>query len=125
MYLMEFFYCIGWINLLMFIWFATNAAYSYLELFHLFTKLRIQYALFLSSAPNEGFLEFLKHQSEQPNISAVVRFFLKLITCPLCICMWLSLIACFMYDDIIIVPFVYFSSLLIFLTLQKLIQKLL
>ena len=125
MILLEFFYSICWINLIMLMWFITDAVYSYLTLFNCLTKLRLSFAVYLTTNEESNFITFLNHKSNEPATTPLSRFFLKLITCPLCLAMWLSIACCVMWLNIVHIAPLYIISVVIFLLLRKLIQILL
>lgn len=48
-------------------------------------------------------------------------FFVKLITCPICLNVWLSILSCLIFANIIYVPTVCLLSLALYLVIKKLI----
>lgn len=125
MILLEFFYSMCWINLIMLTWFVTDAAYSYLTLFNCLTKLRLRFAVYLTTNEDGTFISFLNYESNEPNTTPLRRFLLKLITCPLCLAMWLSILCCLLWSDVGNIAPLYIISIVTFLLLRKSIQILL
>lgn len=81
----------SWILTLMVIWFNTDAVVHYLQLVGLFEKTRLDYMVFLRENAFSYFPDFLYKVSLRTN-NRLGKFLLKLISCPFCIGVWLSLI---------------------------------
>lgn len=99
--------------LILIIWFNTNAFEEYFKrLPYDFFKLK-SYSL---AKTNDITLDYIHYLLYNHNC-----FFVRLITCPICLNLWLSLITCLLFLDIMYVPIVFVISLIIYLIIKKLI----
>lgn len=106
----EIFYSVFWISAISIVWFYTDTFLHYSRLFRLWIDLRLEYLAYLSLNPTNYFSDFLSEKLSASS-STVAVFIGKLIGCPLCTTVWLSVIAgCITNSPIIIGP-VYVLSL--------------
>ena len=103
------------ISFILIIWFKTDAFVEYCNLFgvNFFLKDYNQ-----STAYNlvEYINQIGPHVSREKRMQ---RFFLKLISCPYCVNVWLSLIGSIFLNNILLLPALYILSLFIFFKLKS------
>ena len=99
---------------LLFLWFKTNTFISYCELFRVFKTCIRHY----NSTVNLSFPQFLFNSYKNTN-NLVFRFVIKLITCPVCLALWLSLAVCTFSGCITLTFLVYITSLLLYFILER------
>jgi hypothetical protein len=93
---------------IMIVWFKTNAFVEYCSLFN-FKKLLFGYD---SGSDNLTFPQYLYIKSRTLFSSSIFRFLVALITCPLCLGFWLSVIAATIYGSILLFPSFYIFVLI-------------
>lgn len=100
------------INLILLVWFKTNAFVEYVNLFKLNKLFRV-----------DKFLEYKKINIEIDYVTFLMiknpNFITKLVSCTYCFNFWLSLSSCFLFKNIIYLPIIYMASILSFLILEK------
>lgn len=101
-----------WSAFLMFIWFETNAFYEYLK----FLPFLRAYEKKKSLYGNPRYSEFLAINHD--------NFISKLLSCPYCLGFWTSLVFCFILCPLVMLPVVYFCSLVLYFTIQKVLSLL-
>jgi hypothetical protein len=124
MHLLDFFYYLGWVNAFLIIMFCTDALYIYLRLFGLYKDTQAEYGIYLANNNYDTFISFLQRKGQQSN-SKTTWFLLKLITCPLCLAFWLTLTLCFLTSNLAEWGCLYIATIITFLMLKKVIEKLL
>jgi hypothetical protein len=84
----------------LFVWFRTNAFVEYITLFKLDSFFYVsQYNELASNGYSEGYVLFLKEYFYD-------NFFIRLVTCPICLGFWLGLlILLFFGGSILLLPF--------------------
>jgi hypothetical protein len=101
------------ITLLLIIWFDTDAFVEYCRLFHLSKLFKI-----------DLFDEAYKKNFELTYHHFIKRyhdcFFVRLIMCPVCLSVWLSIIFCIIFSCFINIPIVCISSLVVYYLLKTL-----
>ena len=102
----------------MLIWFKTNAYVEYCKLFGL-TKMLIGYN---NDSNDLTFPQYLYIKSNTLTKCSICKFIIALITCPLCICFWLSLGAASLSGAFLLTPIYYVSSLIGFLLIERLLN---
>ena len=117
---LDFFWSILWIVMICIIWFRTDWFIHYSQLFEVNKKLRLQFMEFIKINPDLYFPDFLFTLSLTTS-NKFLRFILKLISCPLCLIVWLSIVAAIMLNNIVLIAPLYVLSLSIFLLITKLI----
>lgn len=103
---------IFYIAFLMFVWFETDAFVEYSKLFGLSRFFKIDdWEKYREINPRIGYLGYLriKHSS----------FFVKLIGCRHCLCVWLVLITCSFFDTFFLFPIVYILAYWIYAIFRK------
>ena len=103
---------IFYIAFLMFVWFETDAFVEYSKLFRLSRFFKIddweKYREINTRIDYLGYLR-IKHCS----------FFVKLISCKHCLCVWLVLITCSFFDTFVLFPIVYILAYWIYVIFCK------
>jgi len=116
----QIFYSVFWISAVSIIWFYTDTLLHYSRLFKIWVKLRLDYLAFISINPNKFFPEFLSDRlscSKWP----IIIFVGKLISCPACSTVWLSILAGMVCDNPIIIGPIYVLSLFVIYQIRNLI----
>jgi len=92
------------INLILLVWFKTEAIVEYSKLFKITRFFRVdKYLEYKKINPDINYISYLTIKN--PN------FFTKLITCPYCLNFWISLISCILYENILLLPLIYIASI--------------
>ena len=102
------------ITILMILWYNSSVVEEYGRIFGI-KWLKVD--KFDEKYKNDFELTYLSYLRQFHNC-----FFVRLITCPICLGFWLSLIGCIFCDDIIDFPIIYIISLYayyIFIKIQK------
>jgi hypothetical protein len=99
---------------LLFIWFKTDAFVSYSDALGILKPLLRSYF----NTVNLSFPQFLYITYKNSN-NRVLRFVIKLITCPVCLSLWLSLITCTLGNCMLLTFTVYIFSLLLYFILER------
>ena len=116
---MLYFTCLStFIVSILILWFKTNAFVEYCNLLGLSNVVQ-NYNNDSSSLTYPQFL-FVKRNSLTSN--KFYLFILKLITCPLCLSLWLCIISGIILGNIIYIPLLYITVLFIYFSLCKLID---
>lgn len=102
---------IAWINLILFLWFDTEAFISYFKWVNIF-KIK-EYETYRNITNGRiKYFDFLLLQNN--------NFFTKLISCRPCLCFWISLFFTFISDyGFIEFPFIYLTSYVIYKILNR------
>lgn len=116
----EIFYAIFLISALSIIWFYTDSALWYSQLFNIFSTFRLEYGSFINQHPEKYFPDFLYYKGTKSQ-NRLMKFLFKLISCPFCLIAWLSIISASALDSIQSVGVIYVCSLYIVLLIKKLI----
>lgn len=120
MLIVDLFYGIFWVLMVSVIWFYTDAFIYYTQLFGIFENTRLKFSTFLKNNPDSFFPDFLiKQASLEPN--RFKKFLLKLLGCPLCLNVWLSVVTAILLNNLLLVAPIYIMSLLILLGIKRLI----
>mgnify|MGYP007107586629 CR=1 FL=1 len=101
------------ICLILLLWFNTNFWLEYCKLFHLnsISKYK-EYEIKKHSDPLLSYHEFLKIYYN--------NFFIRLVLCPICLSVWLSIISSVINNSFILIPIYTILSLLLYLIINKL-----
>lgn len=94
------------------IWFKTDAFIEYCELFRIGKLFKIdKYREYKKINVAIDYLTYLslKHKN----------FLTKLISCPYCIGFWIALFSCVLFNNILLLPLYYVSSITIYKFLEK------
>ena len=115
----EIFYSVFWISAISIIWFYTDSFLYYSRLFKLWIDVRLEYLAYIAVNPSKFFPDFLTEKfSVHPN--SVYSFLSKLIGCPFCLTVWLSVLAGILYNEPIIIGPVYILSLFVIFQIKNL-----
>lgn len=120
MQLEEIFYSIFWISAISTIWFYTDWVDYYMQLFGICKDFRLRYRSFVMSNTDKYFPDYL-YKLSLTTENRFLKFFLKLISCPFCLLVWLAVICGVVYNSFLIVGPVYVLSLLIHLQIRKML----
>jgi hypothetical protein len=110
----EFFYLIFWNVLISIAWFRTDWFVYYSQLFGLGEDLRLRYTKFISKNSRSYFPDFLYELSLKSS-NRFKKFILKMVSCPMCLMFWTSLVGAFCINDIVLTAPLYVISLFIYL----------
>lgn len=105
---------IMWINLILFVWFESDA---FLEYANLIKPLRDMFKI-------KEYFEYKNRYDQSLHYHSYLRlfynnFFIRLITCPICSSFWLSIISTLLFCDIIYLPIVYLGSYCLYKILKN------
>ena len=109
---------ISFIVTILILWFKTDAFIDYCKLFNVFTQTvkNFNYSTSIS------FPQFLYVTYKNSMKNRFKLFLLKLVTCPLCLSLWLSVIFSILFGYFFCFPLFYISSLFIYFNLIKFID---
>ena len=119
MLLPQIFYSSFWVSAIAIVWFYTDWFIHYTLLFGIFEKTRNEYTLYIQENPDKYFPDFLHKKSFEYN-NKLVKFVFKLVSCPFCFLVWLSLGAALICGTLKLAAPVYVLSLLATLQIRKL-----
>lgn len=102
------------------IWFYTDTFLYYSQLFGIFENDRLQYVSYISKNPDKYFPDFL-HEKGLRAENKFAKFLYKLISCPFCTILWLSIFSSFFVLDVFMFAPIYITSLIITLGIKKLL----
>ena len=118
---METIYAISWTVFLMVVWFDTDAFVRYVRLFRLplFGVNKYVEENERKDIPLE-YVDYLR-------LKFADSFHVALITCPTCLCVWISAIFCLSFcglstEGLLLLPFVFLPSLIVYLLVRKLMR---
>ncbi len=98
------------------VWFCTDWFIHYSQLFGFAENLRLKYTSYITKHSDKYFPDFL--YTLTPTIeSKILKFVLKLASCPFCLNFWISVGVC-VFHPMLIAP-VYVCSLFILLQIKK------
>ena len=120
MHIDEIFYGVFWVSAILTIWFYTDWFAYYTQLFNCASDIRLLYQAYKLENPDAFFSDFLYAKALATN-NRFSKFVLKLISCPLCSGVWLSLIFCFCFSDLLNFAPVYVGSLFVILQIKKML----
>jgi hypothetical protein len=116
--MLDFLYSLGLVVFIMIVWFKTDAFPEYCKLFN------FNFLLFGYDKTDDQ-LTFPQYLYVKRHILTKCKyylFYIKLITCPICLSFWLCLGAALIYNIILLVPLLYVTSLLVYLIFTKLLD---
>lgn len=115
----HFFLGVSWMLMIKILWFNTDAVVHYAQLFGLFESHRTNYTVFLRDNPVSYFPDYLYTVSLKTQ-NRMLKFFYKLISCPFCIGIWLSMaISICCCNNLWYFPMFYITSIGLFYFLRK------
>lgn len=116
----EIFYSTFWISMFSVVWFYTDWFLHYTSLLGVALNTRLSYLSYITENPNKFFPDFLYEKALNTN-NQTIKFLGALISCPLCLHVWLSALTFIFYFKICIIAPVYILSLFIVFQIKKLI----
>lgn len=119
MLLEQIFYGCFWISAISILWFYTDWFVYYAELLGIFGNIRREYATYIANNPDSFFSSFLYIYTIN-NSNKIYRFIFKLLDCPFCLILWLSLIWCLCISQLKLLGPIYVISLSIVLKIRNL-----
>jgi hypothetical protein len=103
---------------IMIVWFNSGAFPAYCKLLGL-KKFLLGYDI----DPNGlTFPQYLYVKSRTVFKCSICKFIIELITCPLCICLWLSIFGACIFLSYVYIPFVYLITLTVYTLLSRLLN---
>jgi hypothetical protein len=114
-----FFYCIFWIVAVSIIWFYTDTVLYYSQLFGLFRILRLEYTSYIKANPTKYFPDFLFQKSLDTN-NKLLKFLYKLLSCPFCTTVWLSVLGAIVLHNLFLIAPLYVISIVLLLGIKNL-----
>jgi hypothetical protein len=114
--MIDFLYSLGFIVTFLIVWFQTDAFVEYCKVFG-FKKILFNYEF--------SELTFPQYLYSKRNIlckTKISLFYIKLITCPVCLSFWLCLIAGTIINNFLIIPLLYVTSVFVYLVFSKLLN---
>jgi len=117
MQISEFFLGVAWVSSVGIVWFCTDWFVHYSQLFGIFETMRLRYSSFILGGEGRYFPEFL-HQISLTTKNKFGKFALKLLSCPFCLLMWLSMAAGISMQSWELIAPIYVSSLIILLHIK-------
>jgi hypothetical protein len=120
MLIVDLFYGLSWVLMVSVIWFYTDAFVYYSQLFKLFENTRLEFSTFLKSNPGFYFSDFLTHKAKKQK-NLLIKFMLKLLSCPLCLNVWLSFIAAVLLNNVWLTAPIYILSIVSLFGIKRLI----
>ncbi len=118
MLLEQIFYSTFWVSAFSIVWFCTDWFIHYTQLLGIMEKARTAYTLFISNNPDKYFPDFLFELSKFTD-NRFIKFICKMLSCPFCLMVWLSLLSSTFYGNAIIAAPVYVLSLFIVLKIKQ------
>ena len=119
---MELIYIISFITLILLIWLKSDAIIEWGSLFGLSKILKIEdyfdkrlEMVMRGISISYSYPEFLKEKYNY-------NFITKMLGCPLCLSVWLSILMCLIFSTFLSIPLVCISSLIAYGTITKLIR---
>ena len=107
-------FCLAtYVTMLLLLWLETNVIYQYFN-FKPFRKLFKfeDYEDWMETIEEE--ISYTKYLSMTSN-----NFFIKLITCPMCLSFWLIILIGFLFNVLIYIPALYIISLVLFFFIRR------
>lgn len=118
MLFVEIFYSTFWISMISIIWFYTDVVLQYSQLLGICLETRLDYMSFIIEHPDKYFPDYLHEKSLECNDN-VLKFLAKLVSCPFCLLVWLSLIASVVVGELKLMAPIYVLSLAIVLQIRR------
>ena len=107
---------VAFIVTILIVWFKTDAFAEYCKLLGL-KKILLGYDY--QNDKHLSFPQYFYIKSKQCTKCQICKFLISLVTCPLCIALWLSLIGACLISSFIITPMVYIASLFVYFLIEK------
>lgn len=119
MVLPQIFYSSFWVSAIAIVWFYTDWFIHYTLLLNIFEKTRLEYSSYIKENPDKYFPDFLHFKSFEYT-NRFVKFAFKLVSCPFCFLVWLSVGAALICNNIKLAAPIYVMSLFATLQIRKL-----
>lgn len=120
MLILELFYCVFWVSMISVIWFYTDTVLYYSQLLGVFKKTCLKFSKYIKENPTKYFPDFLYKESLYTD-NRVLKFGLKLLSCPFCLIFWLALLTSFLAQNLLLLAPVYVLSLFVTLGIKRMI----
>ena len=114
------FYLSSFVSTFAIVWFYTDTFLYYSQLFGIFENTRLQYTTFINKNPDKYFPDFL-FELGLTSKNKFIKFLCKLVSCPFCLILWLSLFASLFVLNIFLTAPIYITSLVITFGIKKLL----
>ena len=114
--MINFLYSLGFITTFLIVWFQTDAFVEYCKVFGL------KKFLFGYDNPELTFPQYLYSKRNVFCKNRFSLFYIKLITCPICLSFWLCLISGTIIHNFLAIPLLYVTSLFVYLIFSKLLN---
>ena len=114
------FYLSSFVSTFAIVWFYTDTFLYYSQLLGIFENVRLQYTSFINKNPDKYFPDFL-HEKGVTFENRVIKFLCKLVSCPFCLLLWLSLFSSLFVSNILLIAPIYITSLVITFGIKKMI----
>ena len=114
------FYLSSFVSTFAIVWFYTDTFLYYSQLLGIFENMRLQYTSFINKNADKYFPDFL-HEKGLTFENRFIKFLCKLVSCPLCMLLWLSIFFSLSAHDIFLTAPVYISSLIITFGIKKML----
>jgi hypothetical protein len=114
------FYLSSFVSTFAIVWFYTDTFLYYSQLFGIFENTRLRYTAFINKNPDKYFPDFL-HERGLAFENKFIKFLCKLVSCPFCLILWLSLFASLCVLNIFLTAPIYIISLVITFGTKKLL----
>jgi hypothetical protein len=116
--MINFLYSLGFTVSILIIWFKSDVYVEYCKLFGL-NKFLFGYDSLESQLT---FPQYLYTKRLIISKNKIIHFYIKLITCPICISFWLSLLFSFLFLSVLFTPLLYVCTLFVYLVIVKLLE---
>lgn len=116
----EIFYSVFWISMFSVIWFYTDFVIHYAQLLGICLEMRLDYMSYVIDNPDKYFPDYLYDKSLSSDDS-VIKFAAKIISCPFCLLVWLSMLAAIICSNFIIAAPIYVISLFVTLQIKRML----
>ena len=114
------FYLSSFVSTFAIVWFYTDTFLYYSQLFGIFENTRLQYTAFINKNPDKYFPDFL-FELGLTSKNKFIKFLCKLVSCPFCLILWLSLFVSLCVLNIFLTAPIYITSLVITFGTKKLL----
>ena len=114
------FYLSSFVSTFAIVWFYTDTFLYYSQLLGIFEDTRLQYTAFINKSPDKYFPDFLYEQGLLSK-NKFIKFLCKLVSCPFCLILWLSLFSSLFVSNVLLTAPIYITSLTITFGIKKLL----
>ena len=110
---------VAFIVTILIVWFKTDAFAEYCKLLG-FKNILLGYDY--QNDKHLSFPQYIYIKSKQCTKCCICKFLISLITCPLCIALWLSLLGACIFSTFVITPMVYIAVLITYFLTDRVIS---